>query len=75
VDAIGRRLARESVREGGSLAGCRERRNTLIAVWILIALLVLLAIVGGVTLSKLLFFVLVVAALVALISFFARRTA
>ena len=40
-----------------------------------IALLLLFAIVGGVAISKFLFFVLIVVALLALIGFFARRTA
>jgi hypothetical protein len=47
----------------------------MIAIWLLVALLVLFAIIGGVALTKFLFFVLVVAALVALIGFFSRSTA
>ena len=43
--------------------------------WVLVALLLLFAIVGGVAITKFLFFVLIVAALLALIGFFARRTA
>jgi hypothetical protein len=41
----------------------------------LIILLVLFGIIGGLALTKFLFFALLVAALVALIGFFARRTA
>jgi hypothetical protein len=41
----------------------------------LIILLVLFGIIGGLALTKFLFFALIVAALVALIGFFARRTA
>jgi hypothetical protein len=44
----------------------------VVLVWILVALLLLFAIVGGVALSKFLFFILIVAAVVALIGFFAR---
>ena len=44
----------------------------LIALFVL--LLIALAIAGGVALTKFLFLVLIVAALVALIGFFARRT-
>ena len=44
----------------------------LLALFVL--LLIALAIVGGVALTKFLFLVLIVAALVALIGFFARRT-
>ena len=41
-------------------------------IWVLVALLLLVAIVGGIAVTKFLFFVLLVAALVALIGFFAR---
>ena len=44
-------------------------------IWVLVALLLLFAIVGGIAITKFLFFVLIVAALLALIGFFARRTA
>ena len=44
----------------------------MVLVWILVALLLLFAIVGGVALSKFLFLILIVAAVVALIGFFAR---
>ena len=47
----------------------------MVLLWVLIALLLLFAIVGGVAITKFLFFVLIVAALLALIGFFARRTA
>jgi hypothetical protein len=42
------------------------------AIWLLAILLVVLAIAGGVAVTKFLFLVLVVAALLALIGFFAR---
>ena len=45
---------------------------SVVLVWILVALLLLFAIVGGVALSKFLFLILIVAAVVALIGFFAR---
>jgi hypothetical protein len=45
---------------------------SVVLLWILVALLLLFAIVGGVALSKFLFFILIVAAVVALIGFFAR---
>jgi hypothetical protein len=48
---------------------------TVVLLWVLVALLLLFAIVGGVAISKFLFFVLIVVALLALIGFFARRTA
>lgn len=44
----------------------------MILLWILVALLLLFAIVGGVALSKFLFLVLIVAAIVALIGVFTR---
>ena len=44
----------------------------MILLWILVALLLLFAIVGGVALSKFLFLVLIIAAVVALIGFFTR---
>lgn len=47
----------------------------MVLLWILVALLLLFAIVGGVAITKFLFFVLIIAALLALIGFFARRTA
>lgn len=45
------------------------------AVWLFAILLVLFAIVGGVAITKFLFLVLVVAALLALIGFFTRTAA
>ncbi len=44
----------------------------MILIWVLVALLLLFAIVGGVAISKFLFLVLIVALLVALIAFFTR---
>jgi hypothetical protein len=44
----------------------------VVLLWILVALLLLFAIVGGVALSKFLFLILIVAAVVALIGFFTR---
>jgi hypothetical protein len=44
----------------------------MIALWFLVALLVLFAVIGGVAMTKFLFLVLVAALLVALIGFFAR---
>jgi hypothetical protein len=44
----------------------------MVLIWVLVALLLLFAIVGGVAISKFLFFVLIVAALLALIGFFTR---
>lgn len=44
----------------------------MVLLWILVALLLLFAIVGGVALSKFLFLILIVAAVVALIGFFTR---
>jgi hypothetical protein len=46
----------------------------MIVLWLLAALLVLFAIVGGVAVTKFLFLVLIIAALVALIGLFTRRT-
>ncbi len=40
--------------------------------WVLVALLLLFAIVGGIAITKFLFFLLIVAAIVALIGFFSR---
>jgi hypothetical protein len=47
----------------------------MVAIWVLVALLLLFAIVGGIAITKFLFFVLIVAALLALIGFFTGRTA
>jgi len=44
----------------------------VVLIWILVALLLLFAIVGGVAISKFLFLVLIVAVLVALIGYFTR---
>ncbi|HZO62050.1 MAG TPA: hypothetical protein VFB35_03635 [Gaiellaceae bacterium] len=44
----------------------------MVAIWVLVALLLLFAIVGGIAITKFLFFVLIVAALLALIGFFTR---
>ncbi len=44
----------------------------MVLIWVLVALLLLFAIVGGIAITKFLFFVLIVAALLALIGFFAR---
>jgi hypothetical protein len=46
--------------------------RTVIVLWLLVALLVLFAVVGGVALTKFLFLVLVAAAIVALIGLFTR---
>jgi hypothetical protein len=44
----------------------------MVFIWVLVALLLLFAIVGGVAISKFLFFILIVAAVVALIGLFTR---
>jgi hypothetical protein len=44
----------------------------MVLLWVLVALLLLFAIVGGIAVTKFLFFVLIVAALLALIGFFTR---
>ncbi len=44
----------------------------MVLIWVLVALLLLFAIVGGIAISKFLFFVLIVAVLLALIGFFTR---
>jgi hypothetical protein len=44
----------------------------VVLLWVLVALLLLFAIVGGIAVTKFLFFVLIVAALLALIGFFTR---
>lgn len=44
----------------------------MVLIWVLVALLLLFAIVGGIAITKFLFFVLIVAGLLALIGFFAR---
>jgi hypothetical protein len=44
----------------------------MVLLWVLVALLLLFAIVGGIAITKFLFFVLIVAALLALIGFFTR---
>jgi hypothetical protein len=44
----------------------------VVLIWVLVALLLLFAIVGGIAISKFLFFVLIVALLLALFGFFSR---
>jgi hypothetical protein len=44
----------------------------MVLLWVLVALLLLFAIVGGIAITKFLFFVLIVAAFLALIGFFTR---
>ena len=46
--------------------------HTVVLIWVLVALLLLFAIVGGIAITKFLFLVLIVAALLALIGFFTR---
>ena len=46
----------------------------MLLIWVLVALLLLFAIVGGVAITKFLFFLLIVAGILALIGLF-RRTA
>jgi hypothetical protein len=58
----------------GKLQGL-SKEITVVLIWVLVALLLLFAIVGGIAITKFLFFVLIVAALLALIGFFARGTA
>jgi hypothetical protein len=49
-----------------------ERGGTMVFLWVIVALLLLFAIVGGIAIAKFLFFVLIAAAVLALIGFFAR---
>ena len=44
----------------------------MLLIWVLVALLLLFAIVGGVAITKFLFFLLIVAGILALIGFFSR---
>ena len=60
---------------GSKLRESSQKEAIVVLLWVLVALLLLFAIVGGVAITKFLFFVLIVAALLALIGFFARRTA
>jgi hypothetical protein len=48
------------------------KEDTVVLLWVLVALLLLFAIVGGVAISKFLFFVLIVAVLLAVIGLFTR---
>jgi hypothetical protein len=48
------------------------KADTVVLLWVLVALLLLFAIVGGVAISKFLFFVLIVAVLLAVIGLFTR---
>ena len=47
----------------------------MVVLWVLVALLLLFAIVGGIAITKFLFFILIAAALLALIGLFTGRTA
>jgi hypothetical protein len=49
-----------------------SKEVTMVLIWVLVALLLLFAIVGGIAITKFLFLVLIVAALLALIGFFTR---
>jgi len=44
----------------------------MLALWLIVALLILFAIIGGVALTKFLFLILIIAAIVALFGWFAR---
>jgi len=73
--AYGARVARHV--HAGSLPGSLVealsfKEVTVILLWVLVALLLLFAIVGGVAITKFLFFLLIVAAILALIGFFSR---
>jgi hypothetical protein len=69
LERLGRGSTRTYVRE---IPADVIKEISVIILWILVALLLLLAIGGGVAVSKFLFLVLIVAAVVALIGFFAR---
>ena len=60
-----------SARSFRNQAGMREEAGVAL-LWVLVALLLLFAIIGGVAISKFLFFVLIVAVALALIGFFTR---
>ena len=62
-------------RQGRASSRGLSNEVTVVLIWVLVALLLLFAIVGGIAITKFLFFVLIVAELLALIGFFARRTA
>ena len=57
---------------GASATETVHKEAVVVLLWVLVALLLLFAIVGGVAISKFLFFVLIVAVLLALIGFFTR---
>jgi hypothetical protein len=57
---------------GASAAETDYKEAVVVLLWVLVALLLLFAVVGGVAISKFLFFVLIVAVLLALIGFFTR---
>ncbi len=48
------------------------KEANVVLLWVLVALVLLFAIVGGIAISKFLFFVLIVAAVLALIGLFTR---
>ena len=49
-----------------------SKEVTVVLLWVLVALLLLFAIVGGVAITKFLFFVLIVAGILALVGLFSR---
>ena len=57
---------------GASATQTVYKEAVVVLLWVLVALLLLFAIVGGVAISKFLFLVLIVAVLLALIGFFTR---
>ena len=54
------------------LPGDSYKEADVVLLWVLVALLLLFAIVGGVAISKFLFLVLIIAVVLALIGFFTR---
>jgi hypothetical protein len=61
-----------SLKTQGSLLRDFEGGENVVVLWVLVALLLLFAVVGGVAISKFLFFVLIVAGILALIGLFTR---
>jgi hypothetical protein len=67
--SVRRKLSR---RTGASATETSIEEAAVVLLWVLVALLLLFAIVGGVAISKFLFLLLIVVAVLALIGFFTR---
>jgi uncharacterized membrane protein len=72
LSAFGRGYGKARKNVSAPVSNARRRQLLMTLLWLFVALLVLVAVVGGVAVTKFLFFVLLAAILVALIGVFSR---